>query len=83
MKGEIVHFDQQFIVARTKTYELNTENFEEDERETVEKLAWRSFEEIKNSAEIVYPGVLVDNLQTIIDGNFQSEPILIDLEKQP
>lgn len=83
VNGEIVHFEQQFIIAHTKIIEFNTENFEEDERETVEKLAWRSLDEIKNSAEVVYPCVLAENLEKIIDGNIPSEPIWIDLEKRP
>ena len=83
VNGVLMHLEQQFIVAHTEIVEFNTENFEENERETVERLAWRSLDEIKNAAEIVYPCVLAENLPNIIDGNFPSEPLWIDLEKQP
>jgi 8-oxo-dGTP pyrophosphatase MutT (NUDIX family) len=81
--GKLRRVKQRFIVGRTKITNISLANLTEEEREITKKAAWFSFEEIKESKEIIYPVLLPDYLPDIIDEKYPDAPIEIDLGKQP
>jgi len=74
---------QKFIVAKTKQKEVAPTGLCEWEQSVFKKLAWFSFEEIKNTNEIIYPVLLPEYLPDILSEKYPREPIEIDLAKLP
>ena len=62
---------------------MTLENLTLEEQNIVEKLAWFSFDQIKNCNEVIYPVALVDYLPAILSGNRPKTPIAIDLSRLP
>jgi 8-oxo-dGTP pyrophosphatase MutT (NUDIX family) len=83
LNGILTHLKQTFIVARTKKKKVFLTKLNKWEKKAVKKLAWFSFEKIKNSDEIIYPVLLPRYLTKIISGKYPKQPIEIDLAYQP
>ncbi len=81
--GILNHLKQSFIVAQTQKVQMTLENLTLEEQNIVEKLAWFSFDQIKNCNEVIYPVALVDYLPAILSGNRPKTPIAIDLSRLP
>ncbi len=83
LKERLTHLKQTFLVAKTKQKEVSLTNLDEWEQKAIKKLAWFSFDDIKNSKEVIYPVVLEQHLPQILLGKYPKSPIEIDLAKQP
>ena len=81
MKGVDTLIRQKFIVARTTHTNVTLKNLTDEEKPVVKTLKWMSIDEIRNCPEIIYPVVLPEYLPNILNGNYPSEPITIDLQK--
>ena len=83
LSGVMTKIKQKFIVAKTKQNKTSLDNLTEEEKLIVSKLKWFSLDEIKNCDEIIYPVVLSEYIEDVIDEKYLTEPIEIDLSKQP
>ena len=83
MKGVMTHINQCFIYAEAKKENVTLKNLTDEEKPVIKSLEWLSYEQIKNSNDIIYPVVLPEYLPEILEGKFPKEPIFIDLAKQP
>jgi len=83
LSGVPTRCKQKFIVARTTQSSVNLSNLTQEERGVIEKIAWFTLQQIQDSEEVIYPVVLADHLPPIIASEYPSEPIEIDLAKQP
>ena len=80
MEGKMTNINQRFILAKTRSDKVVTlENLTKEEKPVIKRLEWFSCEQIKESHDIIYPAVLPNYLEDIINGNIPSEPICIDL----
>jgi 8-oxo-dGTP pyrophosphatase MutT (NUDIX family) len=81
--GTLTHLKQIFIVAKTKKTNIALSKPTEWEKTVVKKIAWFSYEEIKNSDEVIYPVLLSEYLPDILLGKYPKKPLEIDLAKVP
>lgn len=72
---------QQFVVGRTSASTLTLAHLTEEEPEVVKRIAWFSLEEVRTSAETIYPVLLPLHLPRIIAGDYPEQPL--DLSKMP
>lgn len=82
LHGTPTHIKQQFIVARTKQKTHTLSNLTPSETKVVKHLEWFSFDRIANSAEIIYPVLIVNYLPDILAGRYPKEPFEINLAAQ-
>jgi 8-oxo-dGTP pyrophosphatase MutT (NUDIX family) len=75
--GEPLFFREQYIVARTDTTTLSSDEWTDLEREAITELRWWTVEEIREATEQVYPELLADWLPEIIAGKYPAEPRVI------
>lgn len=78
-----VRLNQKFIVAHTSKNEITLNHLTQNELTYIKDIAWFSMEKIINCPDIIYPVVLPEYLPNILNKNYPSESILIDLTKQP
>ena len=71
---------EQFLVVKTRKSDVHMNNMEANERRYMKKLRWFSLPDIQNSTEKIYPTSLEQHLPAIIEGNYPTEPIYIELE---
>ncbi len=83
LSGQMTIVKQQFVVAHTEKSEVTLQHLTDEEQEIVEKTAWFSLEDIKQSEEVVYPVVLPEYIPDILSKNYPPTPIWIDLAKKP
>ena len=83
LHGKKTHLKQSFIYAETTKKYVTLKNLTDEEKLVAKTLEWFSLEKIKSLEEIIYPVVLPEYLPDIIEGKIPSEPIFIDLAKQP
>lgn len=81
--GVPTHIDQTFIVAHTLQNHVSLEHLTTDEKKIVKQLSWFSIEKIRNSEDAIYPVVLSDYLQDIIDEKYPQNVLELDLAKRP
>ena len=81
LQGTPTHIDQTFVVGHTQQRLVSLFRLTEDEKKIVKELAWFSLEKIRNSEEAIYPIVLPEYLQDIIDGKYPQEVLELDLGK--
>ena len=80
--GKPWDIQQYFFVAWTRNERLHFHHLDSWENKCLEKLAWFSLEEIKNSKEVIYPTGLEDLLPDILQKKFPEKPTPIDLNKK-
>ncbi|PIS00763.1 MAG: hypothetical protein COT84_05830 [Chlamydiae bacterium CG10_big_fil_rev_8_21_14_0_10_35_9] len=83
INGMLTRLKQKFIIAHTKNKSITLKYLTSDEKKVIEKIQWMSFEQICNHNEVIYPVVLKDYLPNILNKNYPTEPIWIDLAKNP
>lgn len=83
LKGTLTTLAESFIVAKTKNRNVALHRPTEDERKVITQLRWFSFDEIKNSSEVIFPVLLSHYLPDILAGNYPDTPIEIDMNSQP
>ncbi|MBT4963262.1 MAG: NUDIX domain-containing protein [Francisellaceae bacterium] len=83
LSGKMKRLKQKFVVAYTETSDTTLEYLTKEEQKVIEKTAWFTLDDIKQSTEIIYPVVLPDYLPDILNRNYPQEPIWIDLAKKP
>lgn len=83
LSGTTTLLKQQFIVAHTKKSDITMEHLTDEEKKTVDDIAWFGLDAIRNSKEVIYPVVILDYLPDLIEKNYPKEPLWIDLAKQP
>jgi len=83
LAGTPTHIKETFIVAETKQNNIDLTNLTCWEKAVVKKIDWFSLEEIKNCKEVIFPVLLPKYLPDIITEKYPSEPVEIDLGKQP
>ncbi|MGD2169862.1 MAG: NUDIX domain-containing protein [Chlamydiota bacterium] len=83
INGMLTKVKQKFIIAHTKNKSITLKYLTSDEKKVIEKIQWMSFEQICNHNEVIYPVVLKDYLPNILNKNYPTEPIWIDLGKNP
>lgn len=81
--GKPTLLKQKFIVARTNETAVTLNHLTEEEKSIIHKLEWFSIDKMRRSKEIIYPIDLPDYLPEIIEGNYPSKSIEIDLGKEP
>lgn len=82
MYGEPNEIRQSFVVVHTSASEVSLKNLTNEEKPVAKRLKWFSYDEIKNSDEIIYPVVLPDYLKNIIDNKYPKRVLEIDIAKQ-
>ena len=83
LNGTLSHLKQTFIVATTEVKDVKIHDPCEWEKKVVKSLKWFSLEEINTSEETIFPVILKDYLLDILNENYPSQPIKVDLGKQP
>ncbi len=83
LDGKLTHLKQRFMVAKTKIREVSLTKLDGWEKRVVQKLAWFSIDDIKNSEDIIYPVGIEDYLIDILAEKYPTDPIEIDLDKKP
>ncbi len=83
LSGTPTRLKQRFMVATTRQNNISLANLTQEEQAVIQKTAWFSLEEIKNSPNIIYPVLLPKYLPDILSGNYPAEPLEIDLAAQP
>ena len=83
LSGIPTRIKQIFIVGKTKQNKISLENLTEEEKPIVKNLKWFSLDEIMNCSEIIYPVVLKDHIQDIIQEKHPKESFEINLAKEP
>ena len=85
MHGVLTCVKQSFVIATTKNTSVSLDNLTDEEKPVCTKLEWFSLEKIKNCPDIIYPVLLVEPeyLPAILQGNYPSQTIPIDLTRQP
>ena len=81
LSGKKRKLKQEFIVAKTKKKTVKLTNLTINEKKVIKNIKWFSLQDIKNSKEIIYPVLLSKYLPAIIDENYPTVPIEIDLGK--
>ncbi len=82
LSGILTHIKHRFITGFSNQKKLSLENLTEHEKSVVKEIKWFSLEEIKNCKDIIYPIVLRDHIQDIMEGNYPKKPLELDLGKQ-
>jgi 8-oxo-dGTP pyrophosphatase MutT (NUDIX family) len=82
LQGVPTHIDQTFIVGHTQQKPLPLARLTGDEKKVAKNLAWFSLENIKNSEEVIYPIVLPEYLQDVLDGKYPQGVLEVDLGKR-
>ncbi len=83
LDGTLSHLDQTFIVATTKKTDVKVHRPCEWEKKAIKCIKWFTLEEIKLSKEPIFPVILKDYLPDILNENYPSLPIEVDLGRQP
>ncbi len=78
-----VHIVQKFIVAHTNKEEVGLQYLTEEEKKVIDNIGWFSLNKIKSFNGIIYPVLLRDNIENIINKEYPSNPIKLDLSIQP
>lgn len=81
LSGVPTHAKQLFIVAKTDKNAVTLSQLTTEEKKIIKKIAWFTWEQIKNSKEIIYPIGLAELIAPLIAGNYPAEPLEIDLYK--
>jgi len=74
-----VHQKEIFIVGKTKKNDVFLNELDNLEKKFVEEIRWFSFDEIKNSNEIIFPVLLLEYLPDILQEKYPEKPLEIDL----
>lgn len=77
------HMNERFIVGKALRTDVALTSLTEDEAAVINDLAWFSIDDIRECPDVIFPIVLPDHLPDIINGNYPSSPLKIDLGKQP
>ena len=83
LNGTPTKIQQTFIVAKTLLKKFSLKNLTSSEKNVVKKLKWFSLKDLYNCEEVIYPVVLIDHIAEIFSEKLPSQPIKIDLNKQP
>ena len=75
LQGNVRHFYEQFVVARTKQHNVSLDNLTPDEREAVKELRWFLLDDLRASTAIIFPVFLLNYLPDIIAGKYPAEPL--------
>lgn len=78
-----LNIHQSFIVANTHNNNIHLHQLDAWEQNHVKQLRWFSLEDITHCTEIIYPVVLKDLLPAILQKQYPTTPITIDLDKKP
>ena len=81
MRDGPTRVEQQFVAGRTSASTLTLAHLTEEEPEVVKRIAWFSLEEVRTSAETIYPVLLPVHLPRIIAGDYPEQPL--DISKVP
>jgi 8-oxo-dGTP pyrophosphatase MutT (NUDIX family) len=76
-KSRPVHFKEHFVVARTAGGALSRQGWQPLEHEFVDELRWWTLDELRATAETVYPEHLAELLPDVLAGRIASEPLVI------
>ncbi|NGX28924.1 MAG: RNA pyrophosphohydrolase [Candidatus Anoxychlamydiales bacterium] len=83
LDGKLTHLKQRFMVAKTKIKEVSLTKLDGWEKKVIQKLAWFSIDDIKNSEDIIYPVGIDEYLVDILAEKYPTDPIEIDLDRKP
>ena len=75
LKGKQTRLHESYIVAQTKESNVFLCQPTDDEKKTVKKLKWFSFDAIKQCPDVIFPVILSEYLPEILSGNYPDEPI--------
>lgn len=79
MHGVETHIFQEFMLAKTTDTDVSLQHLTDEEKGVVTELRWFSLDDIICSSEIIYPRLLPQYLQPVLDGDIPLYPIKIDL----
>lgn len=80
LSGVTTHVQQQFMVAHTSTKTLTLSHLTPEEKNVVKEIKWVALAEILTFPETIYPMLLREHIAPIIEGNYPSEPMKLDLD---
>lgn len=75
--GELMLFKEHYLVARCAGGEPCRDGWEAHERSLVDDIRWWALEEIRTSAEDIYPPDIRRLLPDVLAGRYPAEPLVI------
>lgn len=81
--GEDTHFQQRYVIARTRGGEPSTAGWLAHEHALTDELRWWTVGEIARSEAMIYPIGLAELLADVLAGRIAAEPLLIHTLEGP